>query len=135
MFFYFFFYWIRFVIYFKRGVRTRRASFLLMKLTRLDVLVVVVFMALTMREKALWTHFSSKWTVLTLSLSLHLTHIYRYIHSNLFLFVYSGFSTQEGVVVLAGTNRPDILDKALTRPGRFDRTIQLGISSIFSSLW
>lgn len=36
-----------------------------------------------------------------------------------------GFSTTAGVVVLAGTNRPDILDKALLRPGRFDRQIQL----------
>lgn len=34
-----------------------------------------------------------------------------------------GFSTTEGVVVLAGTNRKDILDKALLRPGRFDRQI------------
>lgn len=34
-----------------------------------------------------------------------------------------GFNTDEQVVVLAGTNRPDILDKALTRPGRFDRQI------------
>lgn len=36
-----------------------------------------------------------------------------------------GFSTTEGVVVLAGTNRKDILDKALLRPGRFDRTITI----------
>ena len=34
-----------------------------------------------------------------------------------------GFSTTEGVVVLAGTNRADILDKAILRPGRFDRQI------------
>ena len=34
-----------------------------------------------------------------------------------------GFSTKEGVVVLAGTNRADILDRALLRPGRFDRQI------------
>lgn len=34
-----------------------------------------------------------------------------------------GFSTSTGVVVLAGTNRVDILDSALTRPGRFDRQI------------
>lgn len=32
-----------------------------------------------------------------------------------------GFETDTGVIVLAATNRPDILDKALTRPGRFDR--------------
>ncbi|XP_058099306.1 ATP-dependent zinc metalloprotease FTSH 8, mitochondrial-like isoform X2 [Magnolia sinica] len=36
-----------------------------------------------------------------------------------------GFGTTSGVVVLAGTNRPDILDKALLRPGRFDRQITL----------
>ena len=34
-----------------------------------------------------------------------------------------GFDTKSGVVVLAGTNRVDILDQALTRPGRFDRQI------------
>jgi AFG3 family protein len=34
-----------------------------------------------------------------------------------------GFGTTAGVVVMAGTNRPDILDKALLRPGRFDRQI------------
>jgi AFG3 family protein len=36
-----------------------------------------------------------------------------------------GFPTTANVVVLAGTNRPDILDKALLRPGRFDRQISL----------
>ena len=36
-----------------------------------------------------------------------------------------GFGSKEGVVVLAGTNRPDILDRALLRPGRFDRQINV----------
>jgi cell division protease FtsH len=34
-----------------------------------------------------------------------------------------GFETSEGIVIMAATNRPDILDPALLRPGRFDRTI------------
>ncbi|MBO8143733.1 MAG: ATP-dependent metallopeptidase FtsH/Yme1/Tma family protein [Thermodesulfobacterium sp.] len=34
-----------------------------------------------------------------------------------------GFETEEGIVVLAATNRPDILDPALLRPGRFDRQV------------
>ena len=37
-----------------------------------------------------------------------------------------GFSKNEGVIVLAATNRPDILDPALLRPGRFDRQIYVG---------
>ncbi|AFZ79321.1 ATPase, AAA family domain containing protein [Theileria equi strain WA] len=36
-----------------------------------------------------------------------------------------GFKTTTGVIVLAGTNRADILDPALTRPGRFDRTVNI----------
>merc|ERR1719181_2675320 len=36
-----------------------------------------------------------------------------------------GFNSSEGVVVLAGTNRADILDQALTRPSRFDRQIMV----------
>jgi AFG3 family protein len=34
-----------------------------------------------------------------------------------------GFGSSEHVVVLAGTNRPDVLDAALLRPGRFDRFV------------
>ncbi|EKM83580.1 hypothetical protein AGABI1DRAFT_50841 [Agaricus bisporus var. burnettii JB137-S8] len=36
-----------------------------------------------------------------------------------------GFGTQEHIVILAGTNRPDVLDPALMRPGRFDRHIAI----------
>jgi len=38
-----------------------------------------------------------------------------------------GFEENEGVIVMAATNRPDILDSALTRPGRFDRQITVGL--------
>jgi len=38
-----------------------------------------------------------------------------------------GFSPHESVIVLAATNRPDVLDSALTRPGRFDRQITLNM--------
>ena len=37
-----------------------------------------------------------------------------------------GFKTNEGIIVLAATNRPDILDPAILRPGRFDRKITVG---------
>lgn len=36
-----------------------------------------------------------------------------------------GFSTDKGIIILAATNRPDVLDQALLRPGRFDRQISL----------
>ena len=38
-----------------------------------------------------------------------------------------GFSSSEGIVVIAATNRIDILDQALTRPGRFDRKVAVGL--------
>ena len=41
-----------------------------------------------------------------------------------------GFSANEGVIVLAATNRPDVLDKALLRPGRFDRQIVVGLPDV-----
>lgn len=41
-----------------------------------------------------------------------------------------GFSVNEGIIILAATNRPDILDPALLRPGRFDRRIVVGIPDI-----
>lgn len=41
-----------------------------------------------------------------------------------------GFDTSQHVVVLAGTNRPDVLDPALMRPGRFDRQIGIGLPDI-----
>ena len=34
-----------------------------------------------------------------------------------------GFDTNEGVIIIAATNRPDVLDPALLRPGRFDRQV------------
>lgn len=37
-----------------------------------------------------------------------------------------GFGVNEGIIVIAATNRPDILDHALTRPGRFDRKVTVG---------
>src|SRR5699024_6150140 len=36
-----------------------------------------------------------------------------------------GFETDEGVIIMAATNRPDVLDQALLRPGRFDRQIMI----------
>ena len=41
-----------------------------------------------------------------------------------------GFATNEGVIVMAATNRQDILDPALLRPGRFDRQIYVGLPDI-----
>ena len=41
-----------------------------------------------------------------------------------------GFTNNEGVIVMAATNRDDILDNALTRPGRFDRRVYIGLPDI-----
>ncbi len=41
-----------------------------------------------------------------------------------------GFAVNEGIIVLAATNRPDILDPALLRPGRFDRQITVGYPDV-----
>lgn len=41
-----------------------------------------------------------------------------------------GFDTNEGVILMAATNRPDVLDKALLRPGRFDRRVIISLPDI-----
>jgi cell division protease FtsH len=41
-----------------------------------------------------------------------------------------GFEGHEGIIVIAATNRPDVLDKALLRPGRFDRQVYVGLPDI-----
>jgi cell division protease FtsH len=41
-----------------------------------------------------------------------------------------GFETQEGVIIIAATNRPDVLDSALLRPGRFDRQVYIDLPDI-----
>jgi len=41
-----------------------------------------------------------------------------------------GFEGNEGIIVIAATNRPDVLDKALLRPGRFDRQVHVGLPDI-----
>lgn len=41
-----------------------------------------------------------------------------------------GFGNNEGVIIMAATNRPDILDPALLRPGRFDRQIYVGLPDV-----
>lgn len=41
-----------------------------------------------------------------------------------------GFDTTEGVIIIAATNRADVLDKALLRPGRFDRQVMVGLPDL-----
>jgi len=41
-----------------------------------------------------------------------------------------GFDTNEGVILIAATNRPDVLDKALLRPGRFDRRVMVSLPDV-----
>ena len=41
-----------------------------------------------------------------------------------------GFGINEGIIVIAATNRPDILDPALLRPGRFDRQVLVGVPDV-----
>lgn len=41
-----------------------------------------------------------------------------------------GFDTKEGVIIIAATNRPDVLDPALLRPGRFDRQVTVSLPDI-----
>jgi cell division protease FtsH len=49
---------------------------------------------------------------------------------NALLVEMDGFDTQEGVIIVAATNRPDVLDNALMRPGRFDRQIMVDLPSL-----
>ena len=41
-----------------------------------------------------------------------------------------GFGVNQGIIIMAATNRPDILDPALLRPGRFDREIVVGAPDV-----
>ncbi len=49
---------------------------------------------------------------------------------NALLVEMDGFDTQEGVIIIAATNRPDVLDSALQRPGRFDRQIGIDLPMV-----
>ncbi len=49
---------------------------------------------------------------------------------NAILVEMDGFSTDEGVIVIAATNRPDVLDPALLRPGRFDREVTIDLPDV-----
>lgn len=41
-----------------------------------------------------------------------------------------GFGANEGIIIIAATNRPDVLDPALLRPGRFDRQVRVGVPDL-----
>ena len=49
---------------------------------------------------------------------------------NAILVEMDGFDTDEGIILLAATNRPDVLDPALLRPGRFDRQIVIDLPDV-----
>ena len=49
---------------------------------------------------------------------------------NALLVEMDGFDTQEGVIIIAATNRPDVLDPALLRPGRFDRQVTVNLPDV-----
>ena len=49
---------------------------------------------------------------------------------NAILVEMDGFGTDEGIIVLAATNRPDVLDPALLRPGRFDREVVIALPDV-----
>jgi cell division protease FtsH len=49
---------------------------------------------------------------------------------NALLVEMDGFDTQEGIIIVAATNRPDVLDPALLRPGRFDRQVQVDLPTL-----
>ncbi len=49
---------------------------------------------------------------------------------NALLVEMDGFDTQEGIIIIAATNRPDVLDPALLRPGRFDRQVTVHLPDV-----
>ncbi len=49
---------------------------------------------------------------------------------NALLVEMDGFDTRTGVIIIAATNRPDVLDPALLRPGRFDRQVTVGLADV-----
>jgi len=49
---------------------------------------------------------------------------------NALLVEMDGFDTQDGIIIIAATNRPDVLDPALLRPGRFDRQLTVNLPDI-----